>query len=872
MNHSWTALSPAQWELAKQVFEQVLALPEDERMLKIRELALAPELQTQIESLLRHAMADATGAFTQQLRQAARVGEFFPASTVTTSLSGTRLGAWELEEQIGIGGMGEVYKAHRVDGRYEGWAAVKVLRTGRDGDDIVRRFASEQQALARLNHPHIARLLDAGLSSNGAPYFVMELVDGLSIDRACLQLSLRERLALFLQLLQAVSHAHARLLVHRDLKPSNVMVDREQQVKLLDFGIAKAIDPMQGDESQATILEQRVLTPAYSSPEQIRGEPVTTATDIYSLGVLLYGILTGQKPYGRQATTPAEAAHAVLHELPEAPSTIPVKPSDEVGLALDASMLQGDIDNIVLKALRKDPEERYASVDAFAADIRAYLEGYPVSARPLSTWYLLSKWISRHRFAATMSAFAVALILGASSFALLQAHRAQKAQLQAQENLERLKSVTRGVLYRVGNQIDNLPGGIEIRAKMMQDLIDDLEKLASAPDADPAIQEDLAHAWSRMAEMQVDNQNRSLQQNTAGFASAKRAIYWFERCAGSQNRVASFSVAWGEAWRAVANVARGQGKVADALEAQQQRLHILEKADQRFPKDENVLHALASTHLNRAQLLGSDSKSRQQADAELRAAQEKFTELVLINSKESPSYHQLGVSYGAEAYQASDAGEFERSATASAKAVQALQQATHLKPQNVAHWAALANEANLACNTALALRRKVDFSYCEVSWAAYDKLIQMEPDNTTWRTRRAAGAVYTGVALSESGQTAQARQRFQTLIPEFAAIAKSDRELRRLAWLRVEFANLLTAPASHRLIEQSKPLLVATEPAANDQAAWLLRARWFEVAAKFERTTLASQYRHFAEAAYQQAQQIQALPPLYAQRWQQLKN
>ncbi len=872
MNTSWITLSPQQWDVVKQIFEQVVGLPLNERAQKLAEYTLTPEMLAQLESLLRYATEDETGAFTQRLRQAVNADEILPTANLNQDLRGTRLGAWELQESIGLGGMGEVYKAHRIDGRFQGMAAVKVLRAGRDGDDIVRRFASEQQALARLNHPHIARLLDAGLSVNGAPYFVMELVEGQSIDRVCANLTLRERLELFLQLLQAVAHAHARLLIHRDLKPSNVMVDKDKQVKLLDFGIAKALDPMQAKDANLTVMEQRVLTPAYSSPEQVRGEPVTTATDIYSLGVLLYGLLTGQKPYGRNATTPAEAAQAVLNEVPDAPSTIKSMSPENPDLAIAANTLQGDIDNIVLKALRKDPEERYASVDAFAADIRAYLAGYPVSARPLSTWYVMSKWISRHRVATAMSALSLLLILGATALAILQAQRAQQASLQAHENLDRLKSITRGVLYRVGNQIENLPGGIDIRAKMTQDLIDDLEKLASAADADPALQEDLAHAWVRMAEMQVDNQNRSLQQNDAGLASAKRAIYWFERCASSQNKVASFAVAWGEAWRAVANVARSKGKVAEALAAQQQRLTILEQANQRFPKNEHVLHALASTHLNRGQLLGSESQTRPQAGTEIRAAQQRFTELVAIKPQDSASHHQLGVSYGAEAYQASDAGEFEKSAAASVKAVEALRHATELKPQNIAHLSALANEANLACNSALVLQRAADFTYCDLSWASYEKLVKMEPDNSAWRARRAAGAVFTAVAIGEAGRISEAVQRLQMVIAEFTPLAKTEKEKRRLAWLQLELANLLNAKTALPLLQTSKAVLAALEPESSDQAAWLLRARWFAVASKFEPQVQALQDRQLAQAAYQHAQQIQVLPPLQMARWQQLQH
>jgi serine/threonine protein kinase len=265
-----------------------------------------------------------------------------------------------------------------------------------------RAFALEQRALARLNHPHIAHLLDAGRTADGLPYIVMEAVAGRPIDLACAGLPVAQRLALFLQLADAVAHAHRALLVHRDLKPSNVLVTGEGQVKLLDFGIAKALDPLEGSDGHTTVAGERPYTPHYASPEQVRGEPVGTATDIYSLGVLLYLMLTGQRPYGRGATSAAEAARCVLEEQPVRPSALTAE-SDQPGLAADPQWLatrrtlEGDLDNVLLKALDKRPEGRYASVDAFAADLRAYLAGYPVSARPAGWAYRARKFVGRHR-------------------------------------------------------------------------------------------------------------------------------------------------------------------------------------------------------------------------------------------------------------------------------------------------------------------------------------------------------------------------------------------------------------------------------------------------------------------------------------------
>ena len=301
--------------------------------------------------------------------------------------AGQRVGAWRLLGLLGRGGMGEVWLAERDDGAWRGEAAVKLLREELAGHDVMARFALERQALARLSHPHIARLLDAGHTPEGRPYVVMERVRGQPIDRACEGRSLAERLALFLQLADAVAHAHRKLLLHRDLKPSNVLVDEAGDVKLLDFGIAKALAGDAGPgftglsrtASEATRLGQRAFSPHYASPEHLRGEPVGVASDVFSLGVLLSEVLTGRRPHGEGAASALAAAHAVLEDAPSPPSAL-FEPGRPATQGLTRQALLGDIDAIVLRALEKLPERRYASVEALAADLQAHLAGAPVVA------------------------------------------------------------------------------------------------------------------------------------------------------------------------------------------------------------------------------------------------------------------------------------------------------------------------------------------------------------------------------------------------------------------------------------------------------------------------------------------------------------
>ena len=374
------------WAQVRALFESALPLDAAAREALLADPGLEPGQAAEVRSLLQFVDETRVGLLGQG---AAALAAPLPDDAGTDRV-GQRLGAWRVVEPLGRGGMGEVWLAERADGAYAGQAAIKVVRAGRSSASVLARFAVEQQALARLSHPHIAHLLDAGRTADGQPYFVMERVSGRPIDAACEGRPLPERLGLFLQLTDAVAHAHQQLLVHRDLKPSNVLVTEAGQVKLLDFGIAKALDASTpevaaaetetSDEATLTRAGERPFSPRYASPEQVRGEAVGTATDVYSLGVLLYVMLTGVSPYGRSASTPADAARSVLDETPTRPSRLP---PDLVGPDWEAmrQRLRGDLDSILLKALAKQPEARYASVDALAADVRAYLDKRPVSAR-----------------------------------------------------------------------------------------------------------------------------------------------------------------------------------------------------------------------------------------------------------------------------------------------------------------------------------------------------------------------------------------------------------------------------------------------------------------------------------------------------------
>jgi serine/threonine protein kinase len=313
-------MTPERWQQVREVFDRAVALPSEERTAYLAAAcANDADLRNEVESLLFSDGEAGVGFLNTPVLDLSLPGPMPGRSRV-----GRRIGAYNILEEIGHGGMGEVYRAGRADGQYEKEVAIKLVRGGYDTAAVLERFRQERQILASLDHPNIARLLDGGTTDEGVPYLVMELIEGTPIDQYCNthELNVTERLRLFLQVCSAVQYAHQRLVIHRDIKPGNILVTKEGVPKLLDFGIAKILDPTSGSET--TIAGP--MTPEYASPEQVRGEPITTATDVYSLGVVLYQLVAGRSPYPTTTRTPHEFARAICEWEPERPSSIVMRP------------------------------------------------------------------------------------------------------------------------------------------------------------------------------------------------------------------------------------------------------------------------------------------------------------------------------------------------------------------------------------------------------------------------------------------------------------------------------------------------------------------------------------------------------------------
>jgi len=397
-----------------------------------------------------------------------------------------RLGPWRIVREIGRGGMGAVYLAQREDGQFEQRAAIKVIKRGMDSEAVLRRFYAERQILARLQHPNITRLLDGGLF-DGRPYFVMEYVEGEPIlDYSSRHsLTLRDRVGLFLSVCDAVDYAHGNLVLHRDLKGGNILVDSRGEVKLLDFGIAKLLT--EDVAAEQTVNAAQAFTPQAASPEQVKGEPLTTASDIYSLGLLLYELLAEKPPYRVQANAPLEMVDLICERAVPRPSLL-------AGLA-GARVLRGDLDTIVLKALEKDSSRRYSRASDFAADLRRYLEGRPIQARPTGTAYRLRKFLSRHRRGVAATVLVMLAVTAAIADAIRQGRRAGR-------RFEELHQLAGNFLFEFHDAIAPLPGAAPARELVEKRALQYLDILARESSGNLDLKRELAEGYLRVGAAQ----------------------------------------------------------------------------------------------------------------------------------------------------------------------------------------------------------------------------------------------------------------------------------------------------------------------------------------------------------------------------------
>ena len=543
-------MTPEEWGRAKELFSTALALAEAERELflqsqtdsdstleEVRALLAAyeespdfldeatsrlhlpapvlwgntgeRELLHGFEALLDHERrGHASGSMTDGGNSV--VDAFNGASLVEHETSPEHVGPYKIVRRLGEGGMGVVYLAERDDGVYRHQVAIKVLKGSSHAPGLITRFQNERQVLAGLDHPYIARMIDGGTTSAGQPYYVMEYVAGESVtayaNSHCL--NLRERLALFLTICEAVAAAHRQLIIHGDIKPANILISAGGLPKLLDFGLARIIRPAAADVTMSMVL----LTPGYASPEQVRGARLTTATDIYSLGVLLFELLTGESPYGESTSSPFELCRAICDRAPHKPSTA----AHTAIPSLAPRQLRGDLDHIVCKTLRKSPDERYGTVDELHADIQRYLYGFPVEAARGSLLYHLHKFVVRRRLLVALCA----LLLVLASFAIWRIWRAEQI---AELRFNQLRQFAHAMVFDVSDSMEELPGSTIARKMLIERSLQYLRGLEMTGGENRDLKLELARTYIKIGTVQATGASSGLEDYAAGIQNLQHA-------------------------------------------------------------------------------------------------------------------------------------------------------------------------------------------------------------------------------------------------------------------------------------------------------------------------------------------------------------
>ncbi|HMI52309.1 MAG TPA: serine/threonine-protein kinase [Candidatus Saccharimonadales bacterium] len=554
--------SPEMLPRIEAIFTEALALPEGDRQRFIEIHCKGDtDLAAEVRSLLKACAAE-------ELLASVRLRE----SRIETFADGRnkRVGAYEIDRLIGRGGMGAVYVAHRADGNFEQQVAVKLIDLPLATDLFRERFRLERQILAGLSHPLIARLLDGGVTSEGEPFLVMEYVDGVPIHRYCENnlLSVSRRLMLFKSVCEAVQFAHQNLVVHRDLKPDNILVSDDGTPRLLDFGTAKLLSPSaEGLGSEFTRQGFQSFTPQYASPEQVLGNPITTASDTYSLGVLLYLLLTGALPYELKEFTTAEMVSVIC----EQPPRRPVLP-DGAGKRLDA-----DLEAIVLKALRKGPEERYLTAVQLAGDVQAYLDGRTVTARRGTFRYRANKFIRRNRIAVLAAGLVISTLIAGVGGVLWQAKLANAERHKAEARAADLRQLSNSLLSELDEAIKELPGSTGVQRLLVTRVLEHLDRMSGDAAGDRLIQLDLVNAYTRLGNIQGNPYDQNLGDPAGALVSLDKALAF----ASSLTASAALDR---EALHAMASVEQARSEVLWGVEKTPEAVASMQSATQAYER------------------------------------------------------------------------------------------------------------------------------------------------------------------------------------------------------------------------------------------------------------------------------------------------
>ena len=610
-------ITPEQWPLVKDLWFAVQEAPAETRA----ELLTDPRVDAGIRAHVERLMAAADNVGDRFETPASRVLRSEQPELTAPSLVGRRLGPFDIIRRIGQGGMGVVYEAVRADTAYEQRVAVKTIWRGADSTVLLKRFRTERQILAALQHPNIARLLDGGATDEGAPWLAMEFVDGVPIDAFCddNRLGLDARLDLFRQVCAAVHFAHRNNVVHRDLKPSNVLVTKEGSVKLLDFGVAKLLDDprMEGTLTGAGLSP---FTAAYAAPEQVGGGAITAATDVYALGALLMTLLVGRPPLLLQSMAMADLLDAIRSRPARAPSVLAIEGDGDGATAasLDeiatergfpsreklAKALNGELDAIALMALRKEPERRYPSAEAMGSDIHRYLRHVQVQARPDTMSYRV-RTFARQRWPLVAAAIiAVSALVFAGGMSWWQSRKAEAEHAQAMERLRDVRSMASVLVFDANESLQDLPGATATRSALMKSALGALDRAYTDAPLDPDLLRELAMAYQRAGDLLGNPTNANLGDMAGARAAYSKAITAAEALFRESPQLASSAWTLALVYEKAADVEAPTGMVREALRHQRASLALFKQVAATDTTQLRYLRAVGISSMKLGDLLG----------------------------------------------------------------------------------------------------------------------------------------------------------------------------------------------------------------------------------------------------------------------------
>jgi tetratricopeptide (TPR) repeat protein len=714
----------------QRLFEAAAPLSGDERVAYLKSQTGDAALHREVLSLLAHddlAEPFFAGAVDAAVTSLERELDLKP---------GTRIGPYAITKMLGRGGMGAVYLAARADGAFEQTVAIKMTLSANPAAFLRERFEHERQILARLSHPSIARLLDGGETSSGVPYFVLEYVPGEDIYRYCerRQLGLRARLGLFLQVCGAVQYAHENLVIHRDLKPANILVGADGVPKLLDFGIAKVLDPSETGAAAST----RVLTPEYASPEQIRGEPISTASDVYSLGAVLYLLLTGGPPHALSALSPLDAARTISEQ--------PAPPA--AGVPADAAA-------ILAKALHVDPARRYRSANDFGADLQRFLNGEPVAAVPDSMTYRAGKFLRRHWIGVSAAAAILAALAAGVGATLWQARRAER-------RFAEVRQLSNKFLFEFEDAIHHVAGATKARQLVVKTAQEYLDRLSAEAGRDRTLTRELADAYGKLADVEGSTVQGNTGDTKAALASYRKSIALRDSLGDRQTTDVKIRITYLQTLSDMARLEQQAGDASRAIPLSQNAVTAAREWMSTSGRDVDFLSAAASGY---AVLARAQSEKGDYPDAVANAKESLRLQQGGLELKPGDlgSVHGVAIGYF-------NVGSYEKASGHGAEAVANFSKATNLlqkvadgDPADVSvRRAVLLASWQWAASTldVLQQQKKKDFAgpvlpLFERAYATANRLLHDDPANAQAMNDAAGIAVGYGSALEQAGRPAE---------------------------------------------------------------------------------------------------------------------